>query len=637
MTDTVYAAAYPVYRDRGWAPIKLRAGTKFPPPAGFTGHDGVDPSGADMHAWAEEEPDGNTAIRLSVGYIGIDVDAYDGKAGGLTLAEAEKRWGHLPYSPRSTSRDDGISGIRLYRVPTGYEAVTVLGFPELGIGDIEICQHHHRYVMCWPSIHPSGRQYRWLGIDDGPLDEPPTPGDIPELPATWLDGLRKSEHNHAEIGGGGCYDVRRALTDGQMSRRVAAKLGEATLACQGTSRHDNTRDHVLGLLRYGKQGDTGVLSALKALQKAFVAAVGPNRPGGHGQASEEFRDFVNGDRVAALLAEPDHDEWAHQTDTSDTSDSPDTPVYADAILTRSALCNLPNPEPLIDNVLDQGTTALLYGKWGTAKTFIALDWAASVATAHKWQNRTTEQRRVLYVVGEGAFGFKGRLDAWETGWHNTIGDEWLHILPLPVNLTNAAAVNNLLALVDWGGYSFVILDTLARCMVGADENSAKDCGIVVDALTQILARTPGGRGVVLGVHHAGKDGKTLRGSSAFEGGADTVYFASRDEDVITLDREKRKDGPENDRHELALEPMPGTGSCVINYHRASDSKPRANDLAIAYSHHFSETGCSSAQLRAVADMPPATYYRALSDLLKSGQLVNTGTKRRPFYIRPGNE
>ncbi|RDH75924.1 hypothetical protein DVS77_24700 [Mycolicibacterium moriokaense] len=32
------------------------------------------------------------------------------------------------------------------------------------------------------------------------------------------------------------------------------------------------------------------------------------------------------------------------------------------------------------NVLDQGTVALLYGKWGTAMTFIALDWAASVAT-----------------------------------------------------------------------------------------------------------------------------------------------------------------------------------------------------------------------------------------------------------------
>jgi hypothetical protein len=65
----------------------------------------------------------------------------------------------------------------------------------------------------------------------------------------------------------------------------------------------------------------------------------------------------------------------------------------------------------------------------------------------------------------------------------------------------------------------------------------------------------------------GKDGKTLRGSSAFEGGADTVYFASRDSDVITLEREKRKDGPETDRHELKLGAIEGTGSCVIESHR----------------------------------------------------------------------
>jgi hypothetical protein len=183
MSDTAtigYAAAYPLYRDRGWAPIKLGAGTKWPPPTGFTGHDGADPSGADMHTWAQEEPGGNIAIRLPADVIGVDVDCYDGKTGAQTLAEAEKRWGKLPYSPRSTSRDDGISGIRLYRIPAGVELVDRLKFPELGIGDIEIVQRHHRYVVCWPSIHDeTGRVYQWLGIDDGTLDEPPHRDDIP--------------------------------------------------------------------------------------------------------------------------------------------------------------------------------------------------------------------------------------------------------------------------------------------------------------------------------------------------------------------------------------------------------------------------------------------------------------------------
>jgi hypothetical protein len=307
------------------------------------------------------------------------------------------------------------------------------------------------------------------------------------------------------------------------------------------------------------------------------------------------------------------------------------PVLADVLLNRSALRTLPDPEPLIDNVLDQGTTALLYGRWGTAKSFIALDWAASVGTGRKWQGRRVEQRRALYVAGEGAFGFKGRADAWEIGWKTTISDGQLDVLPAPVNLMRPLEVANLAALLYWGGYDFVILDTLARCMVGADENSARDCGIVVDAMTRLLSCTPGGRGVILGVHHAGKDGKTLRGSSAFESAADTVYCTTKDGAVIVLDREKRKDGPEHDHHELKIDPLPGTESAVISVHRGGGQNDRADRLLSIFVRHFSQTGASKAELRLVADMPPATFHRALSDLLRSGDLVNTATEQRPFF------
>jgi AAA domain len=309
----------------------------------------------------------------------------------------------------------------------------------------------------------------------------------------------------------------------------------------------------------------------------------------------------------------------------------ETPVLADQILTRSALRDLPDPEPLIDNVLDQGTTALLYGKWGTLKSFIALDWAACVATGRSWQGRHTEQRRALYVAAEGAYGYKGRIDTWEVGWRTKIHDGTLDILPHPVNLTNAADVRNLRALIEWGGYGFVILDTLARCMVGADENSAKDCGEVVDALRQLRECTLDARGVVLGVHHTGKDGKTFRGSSVFEAGADTVYSTTQDGVAIVLDREKRKDGPQTDTHRLKLDPIEGTGSGVISVHRGVDKPERAGSLLSTYVVHFDGIGASKAELRNVAEMPNSTFHRALSDLLKFGDLINVGTEKRPFY------
>jgi len=341
--------------------------------------------------------------------------------------------------------------------------------------------------------------------------------------------------------------------------------------------------------------------------------------------------------------------WAEALDTLDDiyrrypsgqnledADAHAPPPLAGAILTRSALHNLPDPEPFIDNVLDRGTLALLYGKWGSCKTFLALDIAVAVATGRPWQGRRTAQGRVLYVAAEGAYGLKPRVDALEYSWGLPISDDHLHILPRPVNLTRPAEVHQLKTLTKTNGYDLVILDTLSRCMVGGDENSAQDCGQVVDALHQLRDQTPGARGVVLAVHHTGKDGKTFRGSSVFEAGADTVYSVALDGALITVDREKRKDGPRHDTHRLKLSPVESAGSAIIEVVSPTDFEVRQAGRGVSllshFQSHFAHTGATSTQLLEVSAMPKATFYRALSDLIESGELINTGTDRRPFYI-----
>lgn len=332
-------------------------------------------------------------------------------------------------------------------------------------------------------------------------------------------------------------------------------------------------------------------------------------------------------------------QQVHEPHWSDENPGPrepptDRPVFADCALTRSALRQMPAPRPLIANTLDHGTTALLYGKWGTGKSFIALDWAASVATGRPWQSRHTEQRRVLYIAAEGAYGLRARTDAWETGWDTPIADEWMTFLPRPVNLTRAADLVNLEAFINWGGYQLVILDTLARCMVGAEENSAKDTGIVIDAMTRLLAHTPEGRGVILGVHHAGKDGKTMRGSSAFESGVDTVYLTTKDADAITLERTKRKDGPEHDHHTLRLDPITGTGSVALSVCRTEGATTsRAVELLSQFASLFGDRGASKTEILEAVEMPRATLYRALTDVLASGDLIQDGSANRPIYRR----
>jgi Bifunctional DNA primase/polymerase, N-terminal len=180
----VYAKAYDIYWNLGWPGVlPLPPGEKKSPPTGFTGHDGAYPSYADCHAWAQHQPDNNLCLRLTDDMIGIDVDCWGGKPGGQTIADRENRWGKLPYSPRSTSRQedgDTVSGIRLYRIPAGTKLVGKLP-------GVDIIQRHHRVVVCWPSIQPEGRQYKWYGIDGCALTEPPHIDDIPDLPAAWLE------------------------------------------------------------------------------------------------------------------------------------------------------------------------------------------------------------------------------------------------------------------------------------------------------------------------------------------------------------------------------------------------------------------------------------------------------------------
>lgn len=316
---TGYADAYEMYLELGWPGVlPLKSGTKYPPPSGYTGNGKPDPTADQMAAWAQGTSycDGNLCLRLPDGVVGIDVDAYNGKTAAETLTEAEKRWGALPPTVRSTSRDDGVSGIRLYRVPPGTVFPGGIKFPDKGIGDVDIVQHHHRYMVCAPSIHPEGRPYLWFDEDTGEqVTLPPPPGELTELPHAWLEGLQagppRSEAEHrreaattAQRADGPRYDVTEAMTAGVPSEKVATRLEKALHDLQqGTNRHDTMLGHVLALLRLGQSGQPGVNLALRTLYRAFVDSVGEDRQYGEVEAGNEFaRMITNADR---LLADPE--------------------------------------------------------------------------------------------------------------------------------------------------------------------------------------------------------------------------------------------------------------------------------------------------------------------------------------------
>ena len=213
------------------------------------------------------------------------------------------------------------------------------------------------------------------------------------------------------------------------------------------------------------------------------------------------------------------------------------------LLTFDDVMALQPPEWLIEDILPVQGQAVLYGPSNSGKSFVALDWALSIATGQSWQGHEVKQGPVVYVVAEGGPGIKQRAAAWvqARGCHKP---DRVFFVREPVQLLNAEHLTDLtkqiaVAKVKPG---LVVFDTLARCFVGGEENSALDVGRLVEMCSKLQRNT--GSAVLL-VHHTGRNGGHERGSTALRGAADVMIAHSRDAmDIITLRNDKQKDAEE---------------------------------------------------------------------------------------------
>lgn len=302
---------------------------------------------------------------------------------------------------------------------------------------------------------------------------------------------------------------------------------------------------------------------------------------------------------------------------------------ADLLLRRGQLGDLPQPEPVIEDTIDARTALVLSGRNSTGKSFLALDWSCCIATGKAWQGRPVHlPGRVLYIAAEGAHGLDQRVTAWEHAWGRKVTA--LDVLPLAVNLFTGARFGELRRLVAEADYRLVVIDTWARSTVGGRENDNSDSTAAferVDALRQT------GTTVAVVAHTDAGDNKT-RGATALDDNADTLYRIKGEPALLELRREKRKDGPRDDFHQLRLKPV--LDSCVLENVRGQDHalNGKAEQLLSVFRECFADTGCSKAELRNVAEQAPATFARSLKSLVLQGLLLNTGTDQRPYY-KPG--
>ena len=227
-----------------------------------------------------------------------------------------------------------------------------------------------------------------------------------------------------------------------------------------------------------------------------------------------------------------------------------------------------------DGLITAHGLSMIYGPPGSGKSFISLDMALCQAHGIDWQGIETKQGDVLYIAGEGVGGLGKRVKAWKST-HGLGTSGHFHMLPMAVNMRDQVEVEKLIRSIDRldRKWTAVYIDTLARAMLGADENSSTESGLVISAADAIRNHV---QCAVVFVHHSGKAAERgARGSSAILGAVDTSVVVSKDENYITMRVEKQKDAEPMDDITLEMTPIASiSGSSVVLTRLDGDAVPK---------------------------------------------------------------
>lgn len=207
-----------------------------------------------------------------------------------------------------------------------------------------------------------------------------------------------------------------------------------------------------------------------------------------------------------------------------------------------SIFELDPPAWLIDYVIPQGGSTLLYGPTNVGKSLVSLDWAFRLASGWNWFGKHVKQSSVLYVYAEGGHDLQLRYQAWVEGHKHRqphqlsdnlhfIGlDEEIRLKWDPESEEPPEGVRRLYESVDperegQRRYDVVIFDPAQEIWRGMNDNSAQEVGMAW-RIVKDLQRMHDASAVIL--HHARKEGDTFRGATTWLDLADTG-FAVTDE------------------------------------------------------------------------------------------------------------
>ena len=430
------------------------------------------------------------------GLVVIDADTPKEKNGWIDgraeLADLVAKLGPLPSTPTA---DTGSGGVHmLFRAPAGVAIVGHLG------RSIDV--KREGYIVAPPSVHENGTAYRWR---DGLA---PDEVALAELPAAWLDRMRRRPPPAATSRDPGCSDERRV-------RRARAYLATMPPAIAGSRGHDALWAATCRAMHGFDLDDTTTRELLIADYNPRCDPPWSDREIDH--KIRQARDQADVGRWRVDDREPERDPSTHDRNgerIEKTAGSAESPARSPWILPLDAF--LGDREPSDDDredwnvrdVVPRGEATLLAGPPKCGKTWAMLDLGIAAALGDPWlthENCVGAPVRVLVLAFEDGLR-RLRKRVWELCRRRglTPNDATLreHLaisrepLRLPGQETEFAA-----ELRAWKP-EIVLIDNLTRVMVG-DPNATKDAARFGNLWTKLC--TDVGASVVF-LHHTAKIG-----------------------------------------------------------------------------------------------------------------------------------
>jgi hypothetical protein len=207
-------------------------------------------------------------------------------------------------------------------------------------------------------------------------------------------------------------------------------------------------------------------------------------------------------------------------------------------MSMADLIAMPAKEWLIDQICGRGDLVMIYGLPGCGKSFWTIDMMIASALGQQFARRFDVARplNVAYTAGEGISGLPSRFQAALEHYGVTDVPNFTFFATTPqlyesedIAFTTSITkfINEWQARQEAGQaqpLDLLVIDTLHSATAGADENSAKDMGIVLNLAKKATLEL--GCAVVL-VHHTNKGGTAERGSSSLRGAMDCMIEIKR--------------------------------------------------------------------------------------------------------------